>query len=164
MTRLRSQKSAGIGDASPPVEVMGDVDGAERRVLGWGSTGGAIDGAAARARARGRRIATAHLTHLNPFPPNLGAVLARYPRVLVPEINLGQLSRLVRAEYLVDARSVTKVRGVPFTAGALQAAILEMRSEEHTSELQSLMRTSYSVFCLKQNNHQPLRTRSPHSR
>src|SRR3546814_17571094 len=87
---------------------------------------GAIDGAAARARARGRRIATAHLTHLNPFPPNFGAVLARYPRVLVPEMNLGQLSRLVRAEYLVDARSVTKVRGVPFTAGELEAAILDM--------------------------------------
>ncbi|HEY9557735.1 MAG TPA: 2-oxoacid:acceptor oxidoreductase subunit alpha [Acidimicrobiales bacterium] len=126
MTRLRAQKIAGIADDIPPVEVMGDVDEAELLVLGWGSTWGAIDGAAARARARGRRIATAHLTHLNPFPPNLGAVLARYPRVLVPEMNLGQLSRLVRAEYLVDARSVTKVRGVPFTAGELEAAILDM--------------------------------------
>ena len=63
--------------------------------------------------------------HLNPFPPNLGDVLARYPRVLVPEMNLGQLSRLLRAEYLVDARSVTKVKGVPFTAGELELAILE---------------------------------------
>ena len=63
--------------------------------------------------------------HLNPFPPNLGEVLARYPKVLVPEMNLGQLSRLLRAEYLVDARSVSKVKGVPFTAGELEIEILE---------------------------------------
>ena len=77
----------------------------------------------------GRKVAKAHLTHLNPFPRNLGEVLRRYPRVLVPEMNLGQLSRLVRAEFLVDAQSVTKVRGVPFTAGELEAAILDERSE-----------------------------------
>src|SRR3546814_11816685 len=109
MTRLRAQKIAGIADDIPPVEVMGDVDEAELLVLGWGSTWGAIDGAAARARARGRRIATAHLTHLNPFPPNLGAVLARYPRVLVPEMNLGHLSRLLRPEYPADARPLPTV-------------------------------------------------------
>ena len=63
--------------------------------------------------------------HLNPFPPNLGDILARYPKVLVPEMNLGQLCRLLRAEYLVDARSVSKVKGVPFTAGELETAILE---------------------------------------
>ena len=67
----------------------------------------------------------AHLTHLSPFPRNLGDVLRRHPKVLVPEMNLGQLSRLVRAEFLVDARSVTKVRGVPFTAGELESAILD---------------------------------------
>jgi len=66
-----------------------------------------------------------HLVHLNPFPSNLGDVLRRYPRVMVPEMNLGQLSRLLRAEYLVDARSVTKVRGVPFTAGELESHIME---------------------------------------
>src|SRR3546814_17351594 len=94
MTRLRAQKIAGIADDIPPVEVMGDVDEAELLVLGWGSTWGAIDGAAARARARGRRIATAHLTHLHPFPPNRSAVPARYPRVLVPEMKLCQHPRL----------------------------------------------------------------------
>ena len=94
-------------------------------VIGWGSTWGAISGAVDRARARGCRVAQTHLVHLNPFPRNLGDVLRRYPRVLVPEMNLGQLSRLLRAEYLVDARSVSKVRGVPFTAGELESHILE---------------------------------------
>jgi 2-oxoglutarate ferredoxin oxidoreductase subunit alpha len=70
-------------------------------------------------------VARAHLTHLNPFPANLGAVLRRYPRVLVPELNLGQLSKLVRAEFLVDARSATKVQGLPFTASELEHAILQ---------------------------------------
>jgi 2-oxoglutarate ferredoxin oxidoreductase subunit alpha len=125
MVHLRAAKVAGIADDIPDVVVEGDVDDAEILVLGWGSTWGAIDGAMGRVRARGRRVAIAHLTHLSPFPKNLGDVLARYPKVLVPEMNLGQLSRLVRAEYLVDARSVTKVRGVPFTAGELEQAILD---------------------------------------
>ena len=73
----------------------------------------------------GERISQAHLTHLNPFPANLGEVLARHPRVVVPELNLGQLSRLLRAEYLVDARSITKVQGVPFTSGELESAFLK---------------------------------------
>jgi 2-oxoglutarate/2-oxoacid ferredoxin oxidoreductase subunit alpha len=125
MVHLRAAKVAGVADDIPPVEVEGDVDDAELLVVAWGSTWGAVDGAVARVRGRGRRIARAHLTHLNPFPSNLGEVLARYPRVLVPEMNLGQLSRLLRAEFLVDARSVTKVRGVPFTAGELEQAILD---------------------------------------
>ncbi|MGH9275505.1 MAG: 2-oxoacid:acceptor oxidoreductase subunit alpha, partial [Acidimicrobiales bacterium] len=125
MVHLRAAKVAGIADDIPPLLVEGDVDDAEILVLGWGSTWGAIDGAMGRVRARGRKVATAHLTHLNPFPKNLGDVLQRYPRVLIPEMNLGQLSRLVRAEFLVDARSVTKVRGVPFTAGELEQAILD---------------------------------------
>ena len=78
---------------------------------GWGSTWGAISGAVDRVRDRGRKVAQIHLTHLNPFPPNLGEVLARYPKVLVPEMNLGQLSRLLRAEYLVDARSRQQGQG-----------------------------------------------------
>ena len=67
-----------------------------------------------------------HLTHLNPFPSDLGDVLSRYRKVLVPEMNLGQLSRLVRAEFLVDARSVTKVQGLPFRASEIENAIMEM--------------------------------------
>jgi len=126
MVHLRAAKVAGIADDIPDVEVEGDVDGAELLLVGWGSTWGAIDGAMGRLRARGRRVAKIHLRHLNPFPRNLGDVLRRYPHVMCPEMNLGQLSRLLRAEYLVDVRSVTKVRGVPFTAGELEAAALDV--------------------------------------
>ena len=105
--------------------MVGDADDAELLIVGWGSTWGAISGAVDRVRGRGRKVAQIHLMHLNPFPPNLGEVLRRYPKVLVPEMNLGQLSRLLRAEFLVDARSVSKVKGVPFTAGELETEILE---------------------------------------
>ncbi|HMQ24875.1 MAG TPA: 2-oxoacid:acceptor oxidoreductase subunit alpha [Acidimicrobiales bacterium] len=125
MIDLRAAKVAGIAKDIPDVVVEGDVDDAELLVIGWGSTWGAIDGAVDRARTSGLKVARAHLTHLNPFPSNLGDVVKRYPRVLVPEMNLGQLSLLVRAEFLVDARSVSKVRGEPFTAGELEAAIRE---------------------------------------
>lgn len=125
MVHLRADKVAGIAADVPDVEVEGDVDDAELLVLGWGSTWGAIGGAVDRVRARGRKVARAHLVHLNPFPKNLGDVLARYPRVVVPEMNLGQLASLVRAKYLVDARPVGKVKGVPFTAGELETAIME---------------------------------------
>ena len=130
MVRLRADKVAGIAASIPDVEVTGDVEDAELLVLGWGSTWGAIDGAMSRAREAGHRIAHAHLVHLNPFPRNLGDVLRRYPRVLVPEMNLGQLSRLVRAEYLVDARSVSKVRGLPFTAAELEQAIVDQLKDQ----------------------------------
>jgi 2-oxoglutarate/2-oxoacid ferredoxin oxidoreductase subunit alpha len=126
MVHLRAEKVAGIASSIPDVEVTHDVDDAEILVLGWGSTWGAISGAVDRVRARGRKVAQAHLVHLNPFPPNLGEVLARYPQVLCPEMNLGQLARLLRAEYLVDVHTVSKVKGVPFTAGELETAILEM--------------------------------------
>ncbi|HEY5153215.1 MAG TPA: 2-oxoacid:acceptor oxidoreductase subunit alpha [Acidimicrobiales bacterium] len=125
MVKIRAAKVAGIARDIPDLTVIGDVDDAEILVVGWGSTWGAISGAVDRVRARGRRVAQAHLVHLNPFPNNLAEVLASAPRVLVPEMNLGQLSRLLRAEYLVDAKSVTKVKGVPFSAGELEQAILE---------------------------------------
>ena len=112
MVHLRAAKVAGIANDIPPVEVEGDAD-AELLVLGWGSTWGAIGAAVRRVRARGLKVAHAHLVHLNPFPANLGEVLRRYPKVLVPEMNLGQLCRMVRAEYLVDARSLSKVQGQP---------------------------------------------------
>jgi 2-oxoglutarate ferredoxin oxidoreductase subunit alpha len=124
MTRLRAAKVAGIADDIPPVEVTGDVDDAEILVLGWGSTWGAISGAVDRTRARGHKVAQAHLRHLNPFPANLGEVVTAYPRVLIPEMNLGQLSVLIRSRFLGDAQTVSKVRGVPFTAGELEQAIL----------------------------------------
>lgn len=125
MTRLRAAKIAGIARDIPGVE-LDDQEGAELLLLTWGGTWGVGTAATRRVRARGKPVAHAHLVHLNPFPPDLGDVLARYPKVLVPELNLGQLSRLVRAEYLVDARSLTKVQGVPFRAAEVEAKILEM--------------------------------------
>ncbi len=125
MVRLRAEKIARIANDIPPVDVDGPED-AGVLVLGWGSTWGAIQAAARRVRAQGHQVAHAHLVHVNPFPSDLGEVLSRYPKVLVPEMNLGQLSRLVRAEYLVDAKSLTKVQGAPFRAGEIEAAILEL--------------------------------------
>jgi 2-oxoglutarate ferredoxin oxidoreductase subunit alpha len=122
MVRLRAAKVAGIAKDIPPAVVEGDLDG-DLLVVGWGSTWGAIGDAVNRCRASGRKVARCHLVHLNPLPANLGEILRTFPRVLVPEMNLGQLSRLLRAEYLVDARSLTKVQGVPFTAAELVAAI-----------------------------------------
>jgi 2-oxoglutarate ferredoxin oxidoreductase subunit alpha len=90
-----------------------------------GSTWGSVKAAVRRIRAVDK-VASAYLIHLNPFPRNLGEVLARYPRVLVPEMNLGQLSRLVRAEFLVDAQSLNKVQGLPFRAAEIETKILEM--------------------------------------
>ncbi|HEY4948506.1 MAG TPA: 2-oxoacid:acceptor oxidoreductase subunit alpha [Acidimicrobiales bacterium] len=125
MTRLRAAKIAGIAQDIPPTDVDGQ-DGAEVLVIGWGSTYGAIAAGVERIRARGHKVDQAHLVHLNPFPADLGEVLGRYRRVLVPEVNLGQLSRLLRAEYLVDAISFTQVEGIPFRAAAMEAAILRL--------------------------------------
>jgi 2-oxoglutarate/2-oxoacid ferredoxin oxidoreductase subunit alpha len=125
MTRLRAAKVAGIAHDIPPVEVDAD-EGAEVLVLGWGSTYGSIAAAVRRIRARGLKVAQAHLVHLNPFPRNLGDVVGRYRKVLVPEMNLGQLSLLVRGRYLVDAKSVNKVKGLPFKAAEIEDALLEL--------------------------------------
>jgi len=95
-------------------------------VLGWGSTYGSIGAAVRRARRAGQEVAQAHLRHLNPFPANLGEVLRRYDKVLVPEINLGQLAMLLRARFLVDVISYNRVRGLPFRAGELAEAIEEV--------------------------------------
>ena len=126
MVRLRAAKVAGIAwDIAP--QAVDDPDGdAELLVIGWGSTWGAIQEACRRVRLRGRAVAHAQVTHLNPFPANLGEVLSRYRRVLVPEMNLGQLSRLLRAEYLVPAESLTKVQGVPFMAAEIESKLMEM--------------------------------------
>ncbi|HEY5246741.1 MAG TPA: 2-oxoglutarate ferredoxin oxidoreductase subunit alpha, partial [Acidimicrobiales bacterium] len=91
-----------------------------------GSTFGAISAGVRRVRARGQKVAQAHIVHLNPFPANFGDVLGRYRRVLVPEINLGQLSRLIRAEFLVDVQSLNKMQGVPFRAAEIETAILTL--------------------------------------
>src|SRR5438874_4170978 len=128
MVRLRAAKVAGVARDISPVEVDHE-EGAELLVLGWGSTYGAIGAAVRRVRARGKKVAQAHLVHLNPFPPNLGEVLGRYRRVLVPELNLGQLSKIVRADFLVDARALTKVQAQPFKAAEIEQAIMEFIDE-----------------------------------
>jgi 2-oxoglutarate ferredoxin oxidoreductase subunit alpha len=125
MVHLRAQKVAGIADDIPELQVD-DPDGADTLVLGWGSTYGAIAAAARRVRASGRKVAVAHLRYLNPFPRNTGEVVHAYEKVLVPEMNLGQLRMLLRAEFLVDARGYNKVRGRPFRAAELEAAITEL--------------------------------------
>jgi 2-oxoglutarate/2-oxoacid ferredoxin oxidoreductase subunit alpha len=124
MVHLRAAKVAGIANDIPEAVVVGDLD-AELCIVGWGSTWAAIDAAVQRSRRRGIKLAWVHLTHLNPLPPNLGEILRRYRHVLVPELNLGQLTRILRAEYLVDAKVVTKVAGLPFTALELETAIAE---------------------------------------
>ena len=113
MQTLRAAKVAGIADDIPRLEVYGPERG-ELLILGWGSTYGAIRSAVERLTADGRSVAHAHLRHLNPFPVNTEAVLRNYARVLIPEVNLGQLLMLVRAKYLIDAIGYNRVRGKPF--------------------------------------------------
>jgi 2-oxoglutarate/2-oxoacid ferredoxin oxidoreductase subunit alpha len=125
MVNLRAAKVAGIAHDIAPVEVD-HQDGARLLVLGWGSTYGPIGAAVRRVRGQGGKVAQAHLRHLNPFPANLGAVLARYDLVLIPEMNTGQLRKLVRAEYLVDAKGYNRVSGLPFKAEELEHVIVEM--------------------------------------
>ncbi len=111
MTHLRAERVARV--SVPDIEVD-DPDGASLLVLGWGSSYGAIQGAARRLRReQGLRVATAHIKHLNPLPANMGEVLGSFDRVLVPEMNMGQLVKILRAEFLVDCESYTKVDGLP---------------------------------------------------
>ena len=129
MTHLRADKVARIADDIPPIEVD-DPDGdADVLVIGWGSTYGTIRAAARRVRNAGRKVATAHLMHLNPFPANTEEIVTRYRRVLVPELNLGQLSMLLRARYLVDVRAYSKVQGQPIFAEELENEILRLGDE-----------------------------------
>jgi 2-oxoglutarate/2-oxoacid ferredoxin oxidoreductase subunit alpha len=130
MVTLRAEKVAGIANSYRPTEVIGDVDDADVLVVGWGGTWAAIDAAVQRSRRHGKKVAWVHLTHLVPLPNDLGDIVRRYPRVIVPELNRGQLCRLLRAEYLVDARSVSKVQGLPFTAQELEDAIDAALAEE----------------------------------
>jgi 2-oxoglutarate/2-oxoacid ferredoxin oxidoreductase subunit alpha len=129
MVHLRVDKVAGIAKDIPLVEVD-DPDGdAELLVLGWGSTYGAIAAGLRRVRLQGHHVAHVHVRHLNPFPSNLGEVLGRYAKILVPEMNLGQLCRMVRADFLVDARGLNKMSGQPFKAGEIERAVLDLLAE-----------------------------------
>ena len=126
MVRTRQAKIDGIARSIPPLEVEDPGGDARVLVLGWGSTYGPIGAACRAVREHGTPVAQAHLRHLNPLPADLGEVLARYDRVLVPEMNLGQLSLLLRARYLVDVVSYNRVRGMPFSAAELTGAITEV--------------------------------------
>jgi 2-oxoglutarate ferredoxin oxidoreductase subunit alpha len=123
MVHLRRNKIAGIAADIPLLEVNDETGDAQLLLVSWGSTYAAVAAGVKRVRARGMKVAHAHLRYLNPFPSNLGEVLDRYTQVLVPEINLGQLSRILRADFLVDAQSYNKVQGVPFRVGEIEAAI-----------------------------------------
>jgi 2-oxoglutarate ferredoxin oxidoreductase subunit alpha len=120
MTQLRAQKVAGI---SVPPQAVDHQEGADVLVLSWGGTYGPVQAGVRRVRKAGRRVAHAHLRWLNPFPANLGDVLRSYDRVLVPELNSGQLLQLVRARYLVDAVGYNRVTGKPFRAGEIADAV-----------------------------------------
>jgi 2-oxoglutarate/2-oxoacid ferredoxin oxidoreductase subunit alpha len=120
MQLLRQAKVAGIANDIPPLEVFGPTQG-DLLVLGWGSTYGAIRSAVERLQGKGHSVAHAHIRYLNPFPANTGEVLRAYNRVLIPEVNLGQLSMLIRARYLVDALGYNRVRGKPFRIAELEA-------------------------------------------
>jgi 2-oxoglutarate ferredoxin oxidoreductase subunit alpha len=126
MVRLRQAKVDGVAASIPPLEVDDPTGRARLLVLGWGSTYGPIAAACQTARAEGIDVAQAHLRHLNPFPANTAEVLRRYDRVLVPEMNLGQLALLVRGRFLVDAVGYNRVRGLPFKAAELVAAIKDV--------------------------------------
>ncbi len=125
MTDLRQAKIDGIADDIPLAEVD-SVDGSKILLVGWGSTWGSIVAAAERMRENGVPVDRVHITHINPLPPNLGDILKGYEHVIVPELNKGQLIKVLRAEYLVDAQGVNKVKGLPFTAGEIVEAINTM--------------------------------------
>ncbi|WP_300606031.1 2-oxoacid:acceptor oxidoreductase subunit alpha [Trebonia sp.] len=126
MVRTRQARIDGIASSIPPLAVDDPAGDAKVLVLGWGSTYGSIGAAVRRVRRAGHSVAQAHLRHLNPFPANLGDVLRRYDKVLVPEINLGQLALLLRGRFLVDVISYNRVRGLPFRAAELAEAIEEV--------------------------------------
>ena len=128
MTELRAAKIDGIVRDIPPLVVDIDRDPARPTrllVLGWGSSEGAIRAGVRRAREAGHTVACAHLHYLNPFPENTGDVLRSFDRVLVPELNTGQLSQLLRAKYLVDVESFCKVQGQPLFAAEIEEQIAE---------------------------------------
>ncbi|MFC7496614.1 MULTISPECIES: 2-oxoacid:acceptor oxidoreductase subunit alpha [unclassified Nocardioides] len=123
MVRTRQAKIDRIAESLPPLEVDDPSGRAKVLVIGWGSTYGPIGAGVRRVRKAGHNVAQVHLRHLNPFPKDLGEILARYDKVLVPEMNLGQLSMLLRAKYLVDAIGYNHVRGLPLKAAELAEAI-----------------------------------------
>ena len=129
MTIVRKERIAHIANDIATTSCDDPSGSATVCVVGWGSTYGALNAGVERVRAAGGKAAHVHLTHLNPLPSDLGEVLSAYDTVLVPELNLGQLVTILRATYLIDAKPLSKVRGVPFTAAEIEAAILSAIGE-----------------------------------
>ena len=125
MVRMRAEKVRRVGQEIPPTTINGP-HGGEVLVVGWGGTYGAITAATEEAQMEGKAVASIHLRHLNPLPPDLGQILRQYRRVLVPEINSGQLVRMLRAEYLVDAVGFNRVRGMPLQTQEIYEAIAQL--------------------------------------
>jgi len=126
MVHLRAEKVARIENDIPELEIEAGPQSGELLVLGWGSTYGAIYTAVQRAQAKGLSVSHAHIRHLSPFPKNVGEVLSRFEKVLIPELNLGQLSLLIRGKYLVDAQTLNKVSGRPFLTREIEEKIYEL--------------------------------------
>jgi 2-oxoglutarate/2-oxoacid ferredoxin oxidoreductase subunit alpha len=125
MVRTRAEKVRRVAQEIPPTSINGPATG-DLLVVGWGGTYGSITAAVERAQAAGKSVASIHLRHLNPLPPDLGHILREYRKVLVPEINSGQLVRVLRAEYLVDAVGFNRVRGLPLASDEIQDAINQL--------------------------------------
>jgi 2-oxoglutarate ferredoxin oxidoreductase subunit alpha len=125
MVRTRAEKVRRVGQEIPPTSINGPATG-DLLVVGWGGTYGAITAAVEQAQTAGKSVASVHLRHLNPLPPDLGHILREYRKVLVPEINSGQLVRVLRAEYLVDAVGFNRVRGLPLASEEIYEAINQL--------------------------------------
>ena len=124
MTRLRAEKVAAVSKSLDPLEVQGEPEG-DLLVVGWGGTYGAISAAVRNLREEGFSVSCVHLRHINPLPDDLGEIMGRFKKVIVPELNLGQLSWILRAKYLVDVISYGKVQGKPFKVSELREKFLE---------------------------------------
>jgi 2-oxoglutarate ferredoxin oxidoreductase subunit alpha len=129
MVRTRAEKVRRVAQEIPPTSINGPATG-DVLVVGWGGTYGAITAAVERAQGEGKSVASVHLRHLNPLPPDLGHILREYRRVLVPEINSGQLVRVLRAEYLVDAVGFNRVRGLPLASDDIYEAVIQLGSQK----------------------------------
>jgi 2-oxoglutarate ferredoxin oxidoreductase subunit alpha len=123
MVRLRAQKVKNIENDIPLLEVREDKD-AELLVIGWGGTHGSITEAVDRVRMKGLKVARAHFRYLNPLPKNTGEVLRSYKKILCPELNMGQLSKVLRNEFLADIESFNKIQGIPFKSSEIENRIL----------------------------------------
>jgi 2-oxoglutarate/2-oxoacid ferredoxin oxidoreductase subunit alpha len=124
MVRQRARKIAGIAREIPPLEIFGDAGGGELLMLGWGSTFGPIREAVKHLRAKGKNVSHIHLRYLNPLPSDLGDKLRMFHKVMVAEMNMGQLLKMVRADYLIDAIGCNKIQGRPFKVSELTNRIL----------------------------------------